>query len=271
MTNAVLLDEQRIAFFKEHPPALIQATLYGNSEDTYERVTGSRVFHRVIRHLSLIKEAGMPLSVSITPSLTLGEDVFETVRLAYDFTKSVLINSSLFTPEDEEWRNGERENPSIEFYARILRFQRELIGLSLKKVSLEELPEPGGNIHSCDECGLLCGGGRSSFVVSWKGNLKICNRMSQEESVRSLGFSEAWKRLNHAASAWPQVPECTECPYETVCSKCAAVFKDYTAPGQKPDAYCQQIKYLVSQGVLPASECKLSREHPGSFCVHQNA
>ena len=57
LTNGVLLDESRLAFFREHPPALLQVTLYGDSEDTYERVTGHRVFHTVIENLYRVKEA----------------------------------------------------------------------------------------------------------------------------------------------------------------------------------------------------------------------
>ena len=42
LTNGVLLDEKRIEFFKKHPPRGIQVTLYGSSEDAYEKVTGKR-------------------------------------------------------------------------------------------------------------------------------------------------------------------------------------------------------------------------------------
>ena len=35
LTNGVLLDEKRIRFFKDHPPAVVQVTLYGSNDDTY--------------------------------------------------------------------------------------------------------------------------------------------------------------------------------------------------------------------------------------------
>ena len=36
LTNGILLNEDRIRFFQRYPPALIQLTLYGASEDEYE-------------------------------------------------------------------------------------------------------------------------------------------------------------------------------------------------------------------------------------------
>lgn len=48
LTNGVLLDERRVRFFQAHPPRKVQISLYGSSEDAYEKVTGHRMFARVI-------------------------------------------------------------------------------------------------------------------------------------------------------------------------------------------------------------------------------
>ncbi len=257
MTNGVLLDEARLRFFEEHPPALLQVTLYGPDEETYERVTGRRVFQRVVENLRRVKAAGLPLALSVTPSRTLGEDVFETIRLAGGLSKEVFINTSLFTPEGETWRRGAEEDPDVEFYARVLRFRNELRGGEVREIPLEELPEPGGSGEEDPGCGLECGGGRSCFVIDWKGRMRICNRMTAAESVPELGFPEAWRRINAAAEAWPRVAECRGCPYEPVCDRCAAGFLQYAQPGCRPEEHCRRVRYLVSRGVLSASRCGL--------------
>ena len=257
MTNGVLLDEDRLRFFEEHPPALIQATLYGPSEDAYERVTGRRVFQRVAENLRRVKEAGLPLTVSVTPNRTLGEDVFETIRLAKSLSGEVFINTGLFTPRGETWRRGASEDPDAEFYARVLRFRKELEGASLREIPLEELPEPGGDGGEDPGCGLECGGGRSCFVADWRGRLRICNRMEAAENALELGFAEAWKRIGRAAEAWPRVAECRGCPYEPVCDRCAANAREYAPPGSRPEEYCRRVRYMVSRGVLSASRCGL--------------
>ncbi len=257
LTNGVLLDDARIEFFKNHPPALIQVTLYGNSEDVYERVTGNRVFGKVTQNLQQVKETGLPLMVSVTPSQALGEDVFETIRLAYSITNAVLVGSSLFVPEGEDWRKVYEEKPDVEFYTRIRRFQKELRGETLQYIPLEDLPEPGGNCCVREDCGLLCGGGRSGFVIDWKGNMRICSMMNIKAPVPQGGFPAAWEYINSTAVTWLRVAECIGCPYEKVCDICPGNFQQYAEPGKQPKEYCQQVRYMVSRGVLPASQCEL--------------
>ena len=260
MTNGVLLDEKRLRFFTENPPALIQITLYGNSEDAYERVTGRRVFQRVVDNIRRVREAELPLELNVTPNRHLGEDVFETIRLARSLSEEVIISSSLFTPADESWRTGESDDLDPEFYIRIFRFDSGLRGTPPPEIPIDELPEPGGPHHTTDECGLLCGGGRSTFVLDWKGEMRICNRMEARSFPLRDGFAQAWQQINQVACSWPRVPECRECPYESVCDHCAANMLKFSSPGQFPSAFCQRIKYWVSKGILPAPQCNTSGE-----------
>ena len=81
LTNGFLLDEKRIAFFKEHKPTSIQITLYGWNDDVYERVTGQRAFEVVANNIRKAVEADLPIRVSVTPSTYLGRDVLETIRI----------------------------------------------------------------------------------------------------------------------------------------------------------------------------------------------
>lgn len=255
MTNGVLLDEKRMDFFKAHPPALIQVTLYGNSEDAYERVTGKRVFTRVLENLKNVIACGIQLDISITATSILGEDVFETIRLARSLSNNITITTSLFAPEGEGWRLNKCEPLDNEFIARILKYNNELQGINLKEISENILPEPGGNKHECAECGLECGGGRSGFVIGWNGEMRICNRMTANSFPLTDGFSKSWKEINRIANNWPRVAECAGCAYENVCDKCAAQFTQYTEPGKRPEAHCKKTRYLVSKGVLPTPEC----------------
>ena len=266
MTNGLLVDEERIRFFRDHPPALVQITLYGCDEDSYERVTGQRVFGRVLENIRRLADEDYPLILSITPNRFLGEDVFETLRLARSITKNVIISRSLFVPEGESWRMRETDEPEAEYYARILRFDRGLQGKSIEEIPIGELPEPGGSGSGqespdagelpesgnpgCTECGLECGGGRSGFVIDWRGCLRICNRMENRAFPLRDGFEAAWREINEIANRWPRVSECAGCAYESVCIKCAAEFLKYAAPGEKPESYCRKTMYLISRGAM---------------------
>ena len=255
MTNGVLLDRKRMDFFKTHPPGLIQVTLYGSSDDAYERVTGKRVFNQVLENMKNVIACGIQLDISITATSILGEDIFETIRLARSLSNNITITTSLFAPKGEEWRLNECEPLDNECIARILKYNNQLQGIDLKEVPESILPKPGGSRHECTECGLECGGGRSTFVIDWKGEMRICNRMDAKSFPFIKGFSESWKELNRIATTWPRVAECNGCAYKNVCDRCAAKFLQYAEPGKIPEIYCKQTRYLVSKGVLPNPEC----------------
>lgn len=256
MTNGVLLDGERMRFFEEHPPALVQVTLYGASEEAYERVTGSRVYQKVLQNLERVKKAGIPLRITITPNTYLGEDVFETIRVARTLTESVTVNTDLFEPLEEELRGKRVEEPGEEYYARILRFQQELQGISHKEILESSLPIPGGPCSTCEERGVECGGGRSSFVINWKGELLICNRLDVKAYPLQDGFQKAWKQISEVANNWPRVAACKGCAYEEMCPKCVARKTKRVKPGEQPLDLCREIQYLVSKGVIPAPHCE---------------
>lgn len=257
LTNGVLLNEDRIHFFTEHPPSTIQVTLYGASEEDYERVTGRREFATVLRNLRMAKDAGLPLIVTITPNSFLGEGVFETIRVARTITENVIINTELFVPEDEPWRSKDWQELDKEFYARIIGFSQDMQGKHPQTMPIEQLPPAGGKCKECSEKGVECGGGRSSYVINWKGEMLICNRMEAKAYPLRDGFSQAWKEISEIANNWPRIPECKGCAYEAVCSKCVANKGKYAEPGKQPMEYCEYVRYMVSKGVLPVSQCDI--------------
>jgi len=257
LTNGYLLDEKKIEFFKQHMPARIQITLYGWNDDVYERVTGRRAFNTVVNNIHKAIDAGLPVRVTTTPSTYLGEDVFETIRVGKSITDAFIINSGLFSPREETGRSNQQDDIDVDFYIRIFRLYNELHGIGTDIIEEDKLPPVGGPYHECDKCGVLCSGGRSSFVMDWKGTLSPCNRL---ESICSyplqIGFKEAWAKINYEVNHWPRVPECEGCAYEGVCHKCAATMLQYAEPGKQPIKFCERIKHLVQQGIIHIPDCE---------------
>ena len=104
-----------------------------------------------------------------------------------------------------------------------------------------------------------CGGGRSAFVIDWKGVMSPCNRMSDHISAFPLrdGVHDAWKTVNRAANSWPRVPECRECPYEPACSNhCAADALAFAEPGKQPMGLCERTRNMVKHGIWRIPDCE---------------
>ena len=257
LTNGYLLDDRRIAFFRQHKPAAIQITLYGWNNDVYERVTGQPAFDTVIGNIRKAMDAGLNVDLTVTPNRYLGEDVLETVRLGKRLDKGLVVNTSLFAPREETGRSRQEDGIDADQYIRIYRLMNELAGRETKEIDPDRLPPVGGPSHECTKCGLQCGGGRSAFVIDWKGTMMPCNRLNvvHADPIRE-GFKEAWARINREAENWPRVPECEGCAYRSVCNICAASMLRYAEPGRQPTELCETIRYYLRHGVMEIPECE---------------
>ena len=257
LTNGFLLDEQRIGFFQEHRPSVIQVTLYGWNDDVYERVTGQRSFGIVVENTRKAIEAGLPVRVNITPSIYLGEDILETVRLGKSLSKAFMVSSGVFAPRKDTGRSQQQDNLETEMFIRIYQLIKEMDGDEVIEVDEDKLPPTGSACHECTEYGLQCGGGRSSFVITWEGVMIPCNRMDMiHADALNDGFPTAWKVINHGTNLWPRVPECKECPYNLVCERCTANQLRFAEPGKQPIELCERTKTFVRHGVRHIPDCE---------------
>ena len=240
-----------------HMPVMIQITLYGSNDDVYERVTGQRAFKTVIRNIQKSVDAKLPVMLNITPNRYLGEDVFETIKLAKSLCKTVHVNSEIFSPREETGRSGQQHELDTDMYIRIYRFLNDLEGRDSFVIPDDKLPPAGGPFHECKECGLQCGGGRSQYSIDWHGTMMPCNRMTMIRAYPlQEGFSSAWKKVNDASKSWPRIPECIECPYEKVCNNCAANMQRFIESGAPPTVLCEETKAYVRNGARHIPDCE---------------
>ena len=256
-TNGALLDKDWITYFVRRTVAGIHITLYGDSEEAYERVTGQRSFERVLRNIRAVKDAGLPLRINVTPSKFLGEDVFGTIRLAMEITPHVTVNSGLSAPREETGRIDLNIDLDDETYLRIKKFQNELRGLHIDPCPAHLLPAEGGDQHEGILYGVKCGAGRSGFNVDWKGIMSPCNAL---EMIKAYpledGFDKAWQQIRHAIDQFPRAAACEGCVYEPICEPCIGRKSIYAKAGEWPHVLCERTKHFVECGAysLPTME-----------------
>ena len=248
LSNGLLMNAERVAFFKAHPPAIMQVTLYGASEEAYERVTGKRAFARVMENLHRLREAELPLLVSTTPNafMTDGEAM---VQLLHENGFPFQINSGLVRPREETGRA--LADADLDAYVAMYRLRSELTGGTLEpECDVDTLPNPGGGQTETPK-GVRCGAGRSGFSIDWRGGMKPCNNFPcTPENVLSLGVAEAWRRTNRTALNYPQPVECEDCVYQSVCKRCVAEHAAGAEPGHASLSVCAWGKRMVAEGLL---------------------
>ena len=247
-SNGVLLNEQKIDFFKKYRPKSIQVTLYGSNNDAYKKVTGKRVFDIVKENIQNLRNAGLPIRLSITPSAFMREDIINTLDLAYQLKVPFNINASLFEARENTGR--QIEDLSVDEYIEVYKKRNELRHYNeTDTIDLKELPDPG--ISSNNSKGLKCGAGRSSFVIKYDGTMSPCLSLYDIISYPlEYGFEKAWKKINIEVNEYIRPTECVDCFYSSVCLKCVAFHKKAPA-GHCDRRICQRTMKMVSAGVLP--------------------
>ena len=248
LSNGLLMDAEMAEFLKQNPPAAIQITLYGASEEAYERVTGRRAFGRVLENLRRLKEAELPLHVAVTPNAYMTDGI-ALVQLLHDEGLPFAVNAGLMQPRAETGRG--RADADVGAYVDMLRLAQQLRGAALEpECDLDALPE-GGGAQNAPERGVRCGAGRSGFSVDWRGGMKPCNTFScAGVDVLALGFDEAWRRTNATARNYPRPAECAGCYYESVCKHCVSEHAAGAAAGHASPAICAWGKRMVAEGLL---------------------
>ena len=248
LSNGILLDEKRIDFFRKHPPRRIQITLYGSTDETYESVTGHRVFELVYEHILSAKNAGLPIAISITPNEYMYNDIRSLLKTAVELQLPYYINSSLKPPRKNTGRT--EHDLTDEQYIELYRIANEISNSSLTEIDSSELPDVNHEAHK--RHGLRCGGGRSAFVMTYDGQICPCHSLYETRvDAIKMGFSEAWKQLNALANNYPIPGECISCKYRDVCLTCPAMHTHAPAIGHCDPRICERTKKLVMAGIIP--------------------
>lgn len=248
LSNGLLMDAEMVEFLKRNPPAAIQITVYGASEEAYERVTGKRAFARVMQNVRALRDAELPLCIAVTPNAYM-RDGAALLRLLHGEGLPFSINAGLMQPRAETGRA--LADAGLDAYVDLRKLALELKGEAAEpECDPDALPD-GGGARSDAARGVRCGAGRSGFSINWRGEMKPCNTFPCEGAdVLSLGLPEAWRRTNAAARNYPRPAECGGCFYESVCKHCAVEHAAGAAPGHASPAICAWGKRMVAEGLL---------------------
>lgn len=252
LTNGVLLTEERLQFFCQHPPKGIQITLYGSSEDEYQAVTGHRCFETVLTNIHRAAQTQLPLSIAITPNRFLSDGGEQLVRLANELGLWYTINTNLFRPRENTGRRNDSLDLSDEAYIQLHLLRRRLKGVPAVPNHCA-LPEPARSGKK--QKGLLCSAGNSCFHICWDGHMQPCGSFEGVEAEPLMeGFQTAWAKIHACCAEYPLPEECAACPYRVLCPSCVMVHRQGAEPGHASPAVCARAKRMVASGLAALNE-----------------
>lgn len=231
-SNATLIDEETVSWMKSAPPTRINITLYGASDETYDRLCGNpRGYTQAMRAIRLLRDAGITvkLNCSITPYNA--DDLEGIFAFAREEKLVIQATSYMFPPlRRDPAMVGKNERFSAEeaaYYSAKVEALLNGEDAFLARTDEELPPLPGDADENCDAPGekIRCRAGKCSFWVTWEGTLMPCGMLpdSTAGNAFDLGFLPAWEMASQIADGIRLPAKCGECNLRDSCKACAAM------------------------------------------------
>lgn len=255
LTNGILL-RKKISLFSEHPPALIQISMYGYDRKSYEDVTGKDEYITVSNNILELKHIGIPVSIAVTASKYL-PSVYDIVKKYNDMGIGVTVNRWLMPPYESTGRYLEDINLSpeeqVKISLEICKATNQPIQPILQDALINNLPAPKKFSTDLPERkGLICAAGRSDFSINWKGEMSLCVSLNATTGLPLIeGFKEAWEKTTIASKNFLMPTECFECEYLKVCNRCPAQHLINNIHGHCNTSVCEEGVLMVKKGLIP--------------------
>jgi len=219
-TSGTLLNERIADHLAEYRPFAIEISLYGATEETYERITGVKgSFNRCMQGIKLINERDLPLKLK-SPLMTLNAHELDSM---IQFSESIGANFS-FDPVINAGLDGDitqtrfRLSPEaiVEFEQhderRAKTWPEKIASYEGKEINVPYM--------------YTCGAGRKGFHMDAFGRLSMCiSARPPSYDLRAGSFQEAWEEFFPKIINQEYHPDfkCVHCPLRMVCSQCPAM------------------------------------------------
>jgi radical SAM protein with 4Fe4S-binding SPASM domain len=231
-TNACLVTEEITDMLKKYPPQYIEVTVYGITQETYERVTrqpGSYTAFR--RGLKLLLDSGIKIRLK---AMALRSNVHELPAIAA-FCRQHTMDFFRFDPflnlryDGDPNRNKEIRQERLSPLKIVEIEQADEERADALEQGCEKLIFPESRQYKCDHL-FHCGAGNGSFVVSYDGNFRLCGSLWDPDctyDLRKGTLAEAWNefvpQVRDIRSDNPDfLNRCRNCPIINLCLWCPA-------------------------------------------------
>jgi radical SAM protein with 4Fe4S-binding SPASM domain len=244
-TNATLITDAIADALREHPPFSIEVTLYGRTEETYERLTGvSGSYARCLRGIERLTARGLPVKLK-TVAVTLNRHEIEDMKtfaeneLGLEFKFDAMINPRIDcsnSPLAVRLSPAEVVELDLRDVRRVAEWRRFAARFN-------------GPAHSAETRDELyhCGGGINAFAIDPYGRLSICV-LSQMDTydLRQGSFRDGWEhfllRVRRRTISRPT--KCRTCHLTAMCGMCPANGELENGDPEAPVDFLCQVAHL---------------------------
>ena len=231
-TNATLITEEHAGLFRKYPPRDLEVSVYGVTQQTYERVTrraGS--YAAFMRGLELLIDSGVRVRLKAMALRSNLHEMPEIARFCRERTKDCFrLDPFLHLRYDGDQKRNEdikSERLSPEEIASIERSDQER--LEALKRSCVRLIDSDPSFPDCNHL-FHCGAGNENFNVSYDGVFRVCSSLWHPDCVYDLrkgDLQEAWQAFvprvrNMRSNRSEFLTNCRACSIAELCMWCPA-------------------------------------------------
>lgn len=254
-TNGTLIDEQWAEFFHQNKPRRINITLYGSSNETYDRLCHqSDGFDRTLQGIRLLRKYDIDVKINGSLVKKNMDDWMDIIQLGREIGAPVRIDTYMYpavrerlTPFDLQARLD--PDTAAQMRVKILREEMgdETFAQYVQKTLYLADHTPRGEKLPGH---LTCSAGQCSFVINWQGEMRSCIVLDQPSIPvfdKETDFKRAWQEIVWKTSAIETSSACAQCTLRSVCSACAAsAMAECGSCDAVPDYLCQYTKATVN-------------------------
>ena len=252
-SNGSMLKGEILERFLKTPPFRFNISLYGGSNETYEKMCSRAVYDEVKENIRKLRSKGVEVSLNLSITPYNKDDLERIYKDAVELDVNVKASSYMYPPvriNGEVYGCGNRLTASEAAMCSVkwdeIRFTEEEFTVRAENMSklIDEYRE------SCpieaDE-GVRCRAGSSSFWITWDGKMLPCGMMTTPKAdLLTTDFDKAWEFVREETKKIRTPKECTVCEYKEVCGVCAAVCFTETGSFDKVPYYiCEKTKEQV--------------------------
>jgi radical SAM protein with 4Fe4S-binding SPASM domain len=248
-TNGTLVTPAIADRLAEAPPFAIEITLYGNSPQTYDRVTGiPGSYARCVRGIDLLLARNLPLRLK-TVALTLNKHELDDMKRFASDRGVPFKFDAMMTPRLDcslsplEVRLDPEETVELD-----LRDEKRMsgwVGFAETYLGATRPRAPADKVYSC-------GGGVSSFAVDPAGGMSICVLSERERyDLRTGTIREGWGHFLRKIRERPitRHTKCTDCQIKPLCGMCPAQGELETGDPEAPIDYLCEVAHLRAKAL----------------------
>lgn len=231
LSNGSLIDEGVIEKFRAYGmPSMVKMTIYGASDETYQKVSlSSDGFTRISKAIDLLKAENVPVVLTSTIIKENADDL----KLMYEFSgnKGVSLKHSISVVKSSRGAENSVEASRFAFAD----FSAELSLEYLEQSKYKWTDDPFG----------FCVSKGNSLFITWNGHFQLCSFLSKPYVKYSGDFEKDFKKLNYKLDRIINPTECYNCIYKEFCQRCPAILCAESGDPERVDVeFCKMAKRL---------------------------